>query len=166
MGLNAKVDMLFLVGVIAFAGIGMSYAVLAGEINVNGFAECYCDVGFVSVWTDDNEMDKYVADVSAVITNSGNSFSVSISNAYPGYVAYIDFAIQNMDVNPAYVGGVIIGNYDEDALDIVVSGVNPGAVLYQNGNLLVGTLTVSVLQGVMESTGYPFDVSLGFSGCN
>jgi len=164
--MNAEACVLFLVVVIVSAGIGTGYAVLADEINIDDFAECYCDVGFVSVWTDDNEMDKYVADVSAVITNNGNGLSVSISNAYPGYVAYIDFAIQNMDVNPAYVGGVIIGNYDEDALDIVVSGVNPGAVLYQNGNLLVGTLTVSVLQGVMESTGYPFDVSLGFSGCN
>jgi hypothetical protein len=50
-------------GVIASAGIGASYAVLADRIGIDGFAECWCVVEFIDVSVDDNENDKSVADV-------------------------------------------------------------------------------------------------------
>lgn len=70
---------------IASAGIGASYAVLADRIGIDGFAECWCVVEFIDVSVDDNENDKSVADVEADIDGSGNGISASISNAHLGY---------------------------------------------------------------------------------
>jgi len=46
--MNAEACVLFLVVVMVSAGVGTGYAVLADEINISGFAECYCDVAFTS----------------------------------------------------------------------------------------------------------------------
>lgn len=166
MRIKRCVMVLLAVIAVASAGVGISYA--NGDLNTNG--EICCDVAFTSAGPGDppdNEIDKDVGDVTVTLDPSGSSITIDVTTAYPGYEAYVDFTIANLGNMPINVDGIVSEDYDETALEIVVSGVVAGTVLGV-GESLDGTVTVKVLQGAAQNTVYPFTVGLGFSNeeCN
>jgi len=172
--MRMKLGVLFLLAVIVIASAGMGISYANGDLNTSG--EICCDVAFTSASASDNEFEEGVVDpkdVGAVeVDPSGNdiytkSLVVYITNAYPGYKAYIDFTITNMGNKPIDVLGVVSKDYNNTALRIVVTGVVAGGVLYPSRSL-DGTVTIKVRQGAKQNTLYPFTVGFGFSSeeCN
>ena len=156
MEVNPRVVFLLGVIVIASAGMGVSYA----NGGVEDSDEIVYDVAFSSVSCSDNEDSVDVGEVSAEIVDGGDSISVSVSNAYPGYVADIDYTVVNLGDKPVTYLGVTAEEYDT-ALDIDVSSEEPGFVLGV-GEEMSGTLTVTVLQLAQQGSVYSFSVDLGF----
>ena len=142
--MRIKLGVLFIVAVIASAGMGVSYAVTNGEVIVNG-ACCYPDIQFTEVTTWDNEYIKEVADVTAQIVDNNNGIQVFVSNAYPGYIATINFTMKNVGDFPAYVSVFSI-EISDDALDVdVVPDITVGTVL-DIGDEIKRDLTVHVTE--------------------
>ena len=73
---------LAMVTVMALASMGISYA-------NNDF------VFFTGCGYEDNETTKEVGLVYAEINGAGTNLSIDILNAYPGYIAYINFTAKN-----------------------------------------------------------------------
>ena len=159
--MRIKLGVLFIVSVIASAGMGVSYAVTNGEFNTNGV--CYPDVEFTDVSTSDNEYVKEVADVDAQIVNAGRGIDVDISNAYPGYEATINFTIMNIGDCPIYVSGVSVWSSDSDAVEVtVVPDITVGTWLYYYGDTIVRDLVVLITQDAEQGTPYQFNVTIDF----
>ncbi len=157
-----KLIVLALIIVIASAGIGTSYAIAVDAFNTNGDSEYWYDVAFTFVSTSDNEYVKDVAFVDAIIIDD-NNIEVSLTNAYPGYIAYIDFTITNTGIDPIIVDAVTINPYNTVALDVQVVDVIAGTILYVNGDIIDGQVTIEVLQGAAQGTIYPVTIDIGFA---
>ena len=108
-----KLGLLVLVVFIALASMGMSYA-------DDKFIELF---GPVTSW--DNEG---VDNVGVVIAYPyQGDVVVSVSNAYPGYEAYVTFSIIHISdgTDPIYVDGIVIDNsYAGTEMDVVVTDWN------------------------------------------
>jgi hypothetical protein len=81
--------------------------------------------------------------------------SVSLTNAYPGYVATIPYAIQNtgsipLQINPATLSGV--------PSELVVAGWATPIGPIAAGATEYGTLTVTVNDNAAETANYSFNV--------
>ena len=166
MRLKLCVLLLLTVIIVASAGMGISYAINGGNVGV-GVPSRWCDVAFTSAEPGDppdNEGAVDVGDVIVTLDPSGSSINVVITTAYPGYEAYVDFTITNRGNKPINVDSVSVsGSYDPDELEIVVDGVEKGAVLGVGESWGGRKATIKVLQGVEQDTLYTFTISLVFS---
>jgi len=166
--MNKKLGLLFLVAVIASAGIGVSYASFNGGYVIGGFPSCYCDVAFVgSVTAYDNEVTKFIGEVDAWFIddyNDGlyNGIWVEIAHAYPGYVVYIDFTVINAGNNPINIDGLAPGGYDPSAMAVSLTGDISTTGSLPAGDTVDGTLTITVLNGAFQNEEYEFTIDLGF----
>lgn len=161
---KSKAFVMLLVLFMAAAGIGISYASING-MNLSGYPSCYCDVAFTSAELGspaDNEIDIDVADATVTLDSNGDSITIELTNAYPGYEAYINFTITNLGNKPIDVNGIINEIYDTTALEIILDGVAAGSIL-GIGESITGAVTVKVLPGAEQNTVYQFIIDLGFS---
>lgn len=170
--MRIKLGVLSLLAVITVASAGMGISYADGGIELGQAPSCYCDVAFTSAEPGDppdNENDKDVADVTVTLNPSGNSITVDITNAYPGYKAYGDFTVENTGCKPIYLYGFHV-NYDNDpskeALDVSVDGLPTDlpALLCQ-GDSWDGTVTVKVTQDAEQNKVYGFTIEMNFEGC-
>ena len=151
-----KLGLLVLIVFIALASMGMSYA-------DDKFIQVF---GPVTSW--DNEG---VDDVGVVIAYPyQDDVVVTISNAYPGYEAYVTFNIIYLSdgTDPIYVDGIVINNiYAGTEMDVVVTDWNgdpiPIDTVLNPGDTLDVKLTVTLLDGAVQDTTYSFSVDLNFS---
>ena len=151
-----KLGLLVLVVFIALASMGMSYA-------DDKFIELF---GPVTSW--DNEG---VDNVGVVIAYPyQGDVVVSVSNAYPGYEAYVTFSIIYISdgTDPIYVDGIVIDNiYAGTEMDVVVTDWNgdpiPVDTVLYPGDILEAKLTVTLLDGAVQETTYSFSVDINFS---
>jgi hypothetical protein len=148
--------------VISAAGIGTSYAIAVDAFNTNGDTEYWYDVAFTSVSTFDNEKDKDVADINAMIIDD-NNIEITLTNSYPGYIGYVDFIITNTGDDPIVIDVLTISPYNTDALNVLVTDIIEGTILYVNGDTIEGQLTIEVLQGASQNTIYPVIIDIGFA---
>ena len=151
-----------LILIIAAAGIGTGFSLAIGTFQTNGIISYDYGVNFTDVTYYDNEIGKEVADGVATIIDSGN-IEVTITNGYPGYIAYTDFTIKNTGLFPILLDDLTIGTYDTDALFVEIIGISEGTFLFP-GSTIDGQLTVEILQDAEMDNNYPFTVSIGFSG--
>ena len=158
--MRIKLGVLFLVAVIAIASVGMSYSLANDENNING-VRCP-DVKFSSVDCGDNEFEKEVATVSAVIIGGNKGLDVDVFNGYPGYAAWVNFTAMNTGEVPIYVSGVSFEGDYAGALSLDLVPDLKGQWLYNCGDTLWGNLTVLVLDGAAQGTQYKFWVNLTF----
>ena len=156
-----KLIVLAIIIVIAAAGIGTSYAIAIDAFNTNGDTDYWYDVAFTYVSTSDNEFVKDVADVDALIIDD-NNIEVSLTNVYPGYIAYVDFILTNIGDDPIIVDAVTINPYDTSALDVQLINVSQGTILYVNGDTIEGQVKIEVLQDASQGTFYPVIIDIGF----
>ncbi len=157
-----KLIVLVLIAVIASAGFGTSYAITTDGFDTHENSCCWYDVAFTFVSTSDNEYVKDVAFVDAIIIDD-NNIEVSLTNAYPGYIAYVDFTITNTGTDPIIVDAVTIGSYNAAALDIQIIDVIAGTILYVNGDTIEGQVTIEILQGASQNSAYPANIDIGFT---
>lgn len=98
-----KILILVLVAILAMTFSGGSYAWGRLNHNVPGNPGAP-DVKFISANATDNEVSPVgVGDVTADITGDRCSIEVTITNAYPGYKALIEFELQNVGKLPARI---------------------------------------------------------------
>ena len=152
--MNTKLGVLFFVGVIALASMGVSYA---GD-NYTAFIEC-------DSW---DEEGKNIGSVNAYIIETGDLI-ISVSNAYPDYKAFVSFTIQhtgNPD-DPRMYLKLIDLDYPSSIMDIVVTDTDgdpiPINTYIDPGDTLEGLLTISILDGIDEDMTYEFGVDFQFS---
>lgn len=162
--MKAKLGVLVIVAVIAFAGIGVSYAC----VDPNA-PRCYCDVAFVdSVYAYDNEDEKDIGTIDAWLNgeyNNGlyNGIWVDIFDAYPGYVVFIDFTVKNTGDRPIDVNGLVPIDYDPSAMSFSLTGDISQTTWLDTGASVDGTLVITVENDALESHTYYFKVGFGFS---
>lgn len=158
--MKAKIFALLILTMIALSTIGYSYACWNGGIRINHYCSGRkCDVEFTKVVTTDNEIDENVANVCAEIEGSKDKIEICITDSYPCYEAYINFTIENTGNKPTLIDGIIIGDYDETALEIettkmiVCTWISPSET--KNGQL-----TVHTLQEARQNWQYTFQVKI------
>jgi len=157
--MKTKIGVMFLVAVIASAGIGASYACVNGSIDIKCCSPC--GIKFYDVTTDDNEFDDDVGDVTAQIVDCGGGIDVFIVNAYPLYESYIYFTIKNTGRKPIHIDEVSVEDYDTTALAIDVLGVT--CIWISPGETIDSELTVEILQAAKQNWEYSFQVKINVS---
>ncbi len=149
---------LILFVVSANAGIGFSFAI--GTFSTNGSVEYVYNINFSGVSVIDNEFDIDVANTVATIINTEN-IQVTITNAYPGYIAYVSFTIQNTGTGNIVLNLLDIYPYNTDALSVEMSGIDVNDFLIP-GQTAEGLVTITVLQNSAMNSDYPFYIDIGF----
>jgi len=171
--MKKKLGLLFIVAVIASAGIGVSYASFNGGYVIGGFPSCYCDVAFVGdvFATDSDDDTKNIGDVQAWLTDEYppstglyNGIGVEITGAYPCYEVYIDFTVKNAGERLLDVGGITLENYNHSAMLTHLSGPLSDVGSLLPGEEKDGRLTIIVLNEAKMNWLYEFEIGLGFSG--
>ena len=151
--MRKKLCLLFLVAVVALASMGISYA--------NGSVDfVYCEA-----W-DEEPAGK---DTGMVFADySTGDLVVTVLCGYPGYVAYVDFTMENTYTTTGYMT-ISVNNPNPAKVDIVVIDSTTDlpfpadAPITGNGGRLYGTLEITVKSGAEESKAYPFTVDIDFS---
>ena len=147
---------------IASAGFGTGYSIAYDKIIIDGVAIPEHGVNITANdWTDNEPIGEDYGVVGVTVIDT-QSFSVSITNAYPCYIATVDFTISNTGLKTVLLDSLTIGTYDTAALFIEVTGIEIGFL--EPGGSIVGHLTVEVLEGASMGTSYPFDITFGFLG--
>jgi hypothetical protein len=144
---------------IALGVIGYSYACTNGGIHI--YCYCKCDLAFTQATTSDNEIEKYVAEVSADITNNGHTINVYIINGYPCYEAYINYTIKNTGDYPIHFDNLTIINPNPEALEIATT--NHTCTYLQPCTTVKGSTTVHILQEAEENWQYQFQIKIDVS---
>lgn len=160
--MRKKSIVLALILIIASAGIGTGFSLAANGFQTNGTIAYIYGINFTAVSYSDNEIEKEVADGIATIIDTQN-IQVTITNAYPGYIAYIDFTILNTGQDPILLDDLTIGTYNTDALYVEVIGIIEWTFLIP-GETIDAQLIVEVLQDAEMGVNYPFNVDIGFAG--
>lgn len=144
--------LLVFVAVVALASMGMSYA--ADK-----------DVFFIGCGAWDCEVEKDVGNVSAHIDSMGD-LNISVSNAYPGYEACVNFTIKYTAPfggdERVYLTEIDITNNFPSVMDIIVTGIAVGPTPIHQGEKLEGLLTITIKDGAEEDQPYWFDVDIKF----
>ena len=162
-----KISVLFLASVIASAGMGVGYAVTNGDVNPLSVNSDVFFVGYVTPY--DNEVEKDIGTVTAELADEYSSgyyetVSIEIYSAYPSYTAYVDFFVENTGADPEYVYGFVseLQDYDHDAMSITLEGNLASTVYLDPGEIVCGTVNITVLNDALQSHTYHFTVGLAF----
>jgi len=158
MGVKMKKELgvLIFVTIIAFASMGTSFA---GDKHT----------AFVQSYAWDEEEFKDVGYVSAYISQTGELI-VTVSDAYPGYVAFVSFTIQNIGIPNEDPGMYLISigpiNGNTSKLDVAVTDPSgnqiPINTYLDPGDTLDGLLTITALPGAEQDASYSFGANIVF----
>jgi len=139
------------------------------------------DVSIISQGTyfrDNEKLGEDYGTCSVSISSDGNSATVTINNAYPGYKAEVYLKVKNVGTIPVKLDGwssthdpnalsVDLHNPDSDPDDpsavIDPSAVtNPGPKVINPGGTHTYKLSIEVLDGAAPNSKYEFTVTLTF----
>jgi hypothetical protein len=123
-----------------------------------------CKLIFTSVSTGDNEDIKDVGDTTACISCCGNTLTITIDNAYPGYQGIVDFCVRNTGSMAATITGISTNISDPGYLQIDLTGaIQIGTVISpctpQCGQLVIGGLP----QEDTQSRRFTFDITIDYN---
>ena len=162
--MRKKSIVLALILIIASAGVGTGFSLAVGAFRTNMTLDYFYDVEFNYISIEDNEIpEKDVAIESAYIIDNNHS-QVSITNAYPGYIASVYFEIKNIGNAPVIVRPIVVGDYDANAIDVQVTLNVPGGSLLYPDQIADGELIIEVKQTADMNSHYPFHVTIHFDG--
>jgi len=111
-----------------------------------------------------NEEGKDVASCYVEISPDGNSATVTISNAYPGYRVEVYLTVENKGTIPVKLYGHEISEYDESALRVRLT--TPEYTQIHPGETSTYTLCITVLQDAEQEASYSVTVTLTFAQWN
>ncbi len=129
-----KVKYIALVLILALGLIGGAYAAWTNQLVVNGtVATGNIDVVFTKATSDDpsgqesadpgQPEGKDVASTDVEVWEGGKGLTVTVNNAYPGYVSRIDYEVTNNGTVPVKLQSKKITVSDEDALEVENWGI-------------------------------------------
>jgi hypothetical protein len=145
--------------IIAIGLVSYGYACATG-INIK---TSICAVKFIKAMTSDNEVSNDFAHVSAQIIDCGQAIEMTMTNGYPHYEAYLNYAIQNKGTVPIQSTSLAITNPNPEALK--VTSTDHGGTWLQPGQTVQGTTNVTLLETAQQGGYYAFKVQIGFA-CN
>lgn len=169
---NKKVMVMVMVFALALSGI--AYAAWTDTLYINGtVATGNLDAMFIPA-TNPTDNDPSGCDVGTVAAEIGDltgdtdgdsgtadKLTVTLDNAYPGYIATIPYTIQNTGSIPVKLSEITLSGVDAGALSVTGQDLTHPQTIAKNGTVS-GSLVVEVLDGADESmTGansYKFDV--------
>ncbi len=152
--MKKELGALLFVIIISFASMGTSFA---GDKHTE----------FTQFSFGDNEELKDVGYVSAYINQAGNLI-VTVSDAYPGYEAWVTFVIQNIGgpEDPGmYLWSISFINGNTSKIDIDVTDPLGGSLIntyIDPGETLKGLLTITALPGAEQDASYSFGANIVF----
>lgn len=157
--MSKKLAILVLIVFVVIASMQMSYA-----------QEDYADI--IGYETYDNEFEAGVADpkdvgtVSASINNGGNLI-ISVYNAYPGYVAYVNFTIKNVNSELSiYLDEIVIVNDNASKMNVAVTDLSNNPIPLDTellpGETMECLVTITMLPAADQDQSYLFSVDLNF----
>lgn len=155
--MKTKTFAILLTAIIALNIMGFSYASLSGTIKTNNNSNTL-KTYFVAVTYSDNEIEKDVAQATAVISVDGTEIIIAITNGYPCYEAYVNFTIQNQGDKTVHIYNVTVENPNTTALDVIVTSLTC-TTLYP-WDETEGTVTTHILQTAQECHTYTFKITI------
>ncbi|MGB6873713.1 MAG: hypothetical protein WBE46_06220 [Dehalococcoidia bacterium] len=109
--------------------------------------------------TECDRYDKDVARTTAWISEDQQEITVLVENAYPSYYPTVFFALECPDSGLGTITDIIIDNPYPSALDVSISGIYPGQLIPQDGEV-TGAVHVHVEQPAAQNAVYTFRVSI------
>jgi len=166
--MKAKLGLVIMVAVIASAGMGISFALTDGESF--GPLQEDPDVVFMEhIEFYDNEVEKDIGQIDAWVTGPmGGEYyqgiEVNITDAYPLYIAYVNFTVRNIGGEPINVRGISHWGYDHNAINITLGGeiLNFIDEKLDVGQCVDGQAIIKILNGAIENSFYEFEIHLLF----
>ncbi|MCD6411760.1 MAG: hypothetical protein J7L20_04970 [Thermoplasmata archaeon] len=150
--MRGKVGTIFVLCMLAFAGIGIGYAHWSETLTLKGTLETgELDLDWSCTCSDnDDHSNKNIANVTCEFSSDKNTLWINVTNAYPGYKVSVSIDIENVGTVPAvllegginvrYPGGVIAKDTNNDGI--------PDEFYYDaNGN---GTAEPEELMAIIE----------------
>ena len=160
---TAKIGAMFLVSVLALAGIGAGYSMWSETLTIEGTVNTGSvdvDWSIVDFW--DTEFPVPEKDVSSVTAEIvGNTLFVTILNAYPCIWYYVEFDIHCVGTVPVHFTDWVIDRVTLPAsVELELTPITT-AQLHQ-GDIFSGTLGIHLINAddIDESAIYTFTVSL------
>lgn len=151
--MKKKLLLVFVVVIFALSSMGMGFA---GEQHTEFLPYTF---------TRDNEVGKDVGYVYAFV-NQANKLNITITDAYPGYRAFVHFKIQNILEEPTMYLKSITRSYPPE-IELVVTDLNEVPFPYNTplapGQILDGMVNITILSGAAEDASYSFGVDIHFS---
>ena len=168
----AKPLILALVLVLCLAVVGVGYAAVWGnDVYVEGTVTTgNAVIEWAATTCSDNDQDPGYGDVECAITSGNTGFqndvlTITITNAYPGYEAYINTGLHNTGTVPATVGP-IIPTAVPAGIEVVLDGnaFVDGTVLYpcepQAGTIVVKVDPDTSAIVTTPNTTYDFSITV------
>ncbi len=161
-GFLPKLASVVLSAVILSTGlIGVSYAYYTNHSSIlQRVTTGDIDVVFSDIWLVPDDAQDPACTVEAVITGSGKTLSIDVANAYPGFIAYINFEIMNkgsvpvgFTLSPVYAGA-------DMPFEILVSGALD--YIKRDGGKAYGQITLRAEDSPAESNGCHHNTELIF----
>lgn len=158
--MKTKLLMILTITMVALLTISYSYA---GLTTVQLTSNCVnLGVEFTAVTATDNQHGQNMAYVQAHITPDHETINAYVTNAYPGYEAYITYTIKNEGNFLVTFDKVTIVNCNPEALNVTNTKLT--CTTLQPSQTTQGTTTVHVLQGAKQNCRYTFQVQIFATG--
>jgi len=155
--MKTKTFAILLTVIIALNIMGFSYAGLSGTIKTKDQTNTL-KTYFVAVAYSDDEIEKDVAQVTAVISMDGTEIKIAITNGYPCYEAYVNFTIQNQGDKTVHVYSVSLENPNPTALNVTVTNLT--CTTLNPWEKTEGAVTTHILQTAQECHTYTFKITI------
>ena len=156
--MKSKMIGLFAVLMIALMAVGFAYALWDATLLINGNVETGdVNAGFnsLSISCEDNEegLDVGTCSVSWPALWGSKTLEVTIDNAYPSYICWVEFTIDDLGTVPGKIASVnIVGNLG--VLDVKLTSLSPGGPLPYTDKV-----AIHVNDNAAEGASYSFTIT-------
>lgn len=161
-----KFGVLFVAMLVALGLVGATYAYWEDSLSISGSVSTgNLDVQFSNGSPSDNEGTYDVGDVSCEITGAKTA-KITVTNAYPGYVATCTFTIENTGTIPAKISETVNNNNDEIDVSTSWNGLDANNVLGANGGVATLTVQTTVTESAQEDGYYEYTITINVGQFN
>lgn len=158
---TAKLGALFLVSVLALAGVGAGYAMWYEDLTIDGTINTGTfDVEWSPGDCGDNEApEKDVSSITASI--SGNTMTVIVTDAYPCMTYWVHFDVHCVGTVPAHFNAfVITGNPNWVSIVPELGCLPIEETQLHTGDFWYGYLEIHLDNTATQDTAYTFEIDL------
>ena len=153
------IGIIVMILMMALAALGVGYAWWTEQLTATGTIQ----TGSIDVQIEglaSAEQDPLnVTECSPKISSDGKAMTVTVENAYPGYVCTLNFALINHGSVPAKVSGVTLPA-SEPAFDLTTDGVLQTGAELAPSIAMPGRIRVSILSGASQRANYTFNIGI------
>ena len=151
--MNRRLFAVFVVFVVIFASLGVTYGakdgIKIGPVNYN--------IEFITFSFNDNEAVNY-ADAYGVISADKKVLDVTFSNAYPGYLVDVTYAIKNTGNTPVAINNIFVFNPHPEAIDVALQNFVP--FILDSDQIFERTEEIQILPNAEQDGVYSFQIMI------